>query len=121
MKIRQSPAVRLAKSVKTPITGPSHGSLLVGANPLRNGVKTMDPAFADTVSSCATAFAVIAVLGALLIAVVDANNPHNARVRPSVVYLAALGIVLFLFGHAIRYRVDITAGAWHPLESRTPH
>jgi hypothetical protein len=113
MKIRQSPAVRLAKSVKTPITGPSHGSLLVGANPLRNGVKTMDPAFADTVSSCATAFAVIAV--------VDANNPHNARVRPSVVYLAALGIVLFLFGHAIRYRVDITAGAWHPLESRTPH
>jgi hypothetical protein len=43
----------------------------------------MDRAFADTVSSCATALAVIAVLGALLVAVIDANNPHNARVRPS--------------------------------------
>jgi hypothetical protein len=70
----------------------------------------MDPKITETVSSCATALAVIAVLGALLVAVVDANNPHNARVRPSVVYLAAPGIVLFLLGHAIQYRADITAG-----------
>jgi hypothetical protein len=79
----------------------------------------MDPVFAETVSSCATALAVIAVLGALLVAVVDANNPHNARVRPSVVYLAALGIVLFLFGHALRYPPDISAGG--SASARTPH
>jgi hypothetical protein len=79
----------------------------------------MDPKFTETVSSCATALAVIAVLGALLVAVVDANNPHNTRVRPSVVYLAALGIVLFLLGHAIRYRVDVTAG--DTAADRKPH
>jgi hypothetical protein len=79
----------------------------------------MDPKFTETVGSCATAIAVIAVLGALLVAVVDANNPQNARVRPSVVYLAALGIVLFLLGHAIRYRIDINAEGTAP--DRKPH
>ena len=79
----------------------------------------MDRAFADSVSSCATALAVIAVLGALLVTVIDASKPHNARVRPSVVYLAALGIVLFLFGYALRHRLDITAGG--AASARTPH
>jgi hypothetical protein len=62
----------------------------------------MDPAFADVISSCATAIAVIAVLGALFIAVIHESDSGRAKVPPSVMYLAALGIILFLFGHALR-------------------
>jgi hypothetical protein len=46
--------------------------------------------------------AVIAVLGALFIAVVDESDSDKARVPSSVLYLAALGIILFLLGHATR-------------------
>jgi uncharacterized membrane protein len=62
----------------------------------------MDPAFLDVISSCLTAIAVIAVLGALFIAVVDQSDSDRAKVPPSVMYLAALGIILFLLGRAIR-------------------
>jgi hypothetical protein len=62
----------------------------------------MDPAFADVISSCATAIAVIAVLGALFSAVIDESDSGRAKVPASVMYLAALGIILFLFGHALR-------------------
>jgi hypothetical protein len=47
--------------------------------------------------------AVIAVLGALFIAVVDESDSDKAKVPQSVVYIAALGIILFVFGHALRY------------------
>ena len=57
---------------------------------------------AEVVSSCATGLAVIAVLGALFIAVV--GFPQG-RGPPFVVYLAAVGVILFLFGHALRYLV----------------
>jgi len=60
---------------------------------------------AEVVSSCATGLAVIAVLGALFIAVVDESDSHRVEVPPFVVYLAALGVILFLFGHALRYLV----------------
>lgn len=63
----------------------------------------MDPRFVDVLSSCATALAVIVVLGALFVAVVDASDSHRTEVPASVVYLAALGIILFLLGHDLRY------------------
>jgi uncharacterized membrane protein len=63
----------------------------------------MDPAFIDMLSSCATALAVVVVLGALFVAVLDASDSHKAEVPSSVVYLAALGIILFLLGHDLRY------------------
>jgi hypothetical protein len=68
-----------------------------------DGAEQMDSAFADVLSSCAIAMAVIAVLGALFIAVVDESDSDKAKVPQSVVYIAALGIILFVFGHALRY------------------
>jgi hypothetical protein len=65
----------------------------------------MDPAFAEVLSSFASALAAIAVFGALFAAIVDTSDPHKAEVPPVVPYLAALGIVIFLAGRAVRYLV----------------
>jgi hypothetical protein len=63
----------------------------------------MDPAFAKVLASFASALAAIAVFGALFAAVVDTSDPRKAEVPPGVPYLAALGIIIFLAGRALRY------------------
>ena len=63
----------------------------------------MDPALAEVLNSFTTAIAMIAVFAALFAAVVDTVDARKSEVRPSVPYLAALGIVVFLFGRGIRY------------------
>ena len=58
----------------------------------------MDPALAEVLNWCATALAVIAVIGALSVAVVDASDPHKGKISPMV-----LGIILSLFGRVLRF------------------
>jgi hypothetical protein len=63
----------------------------------------MDRTLAEVLSWCATALAVIAVMGALSVAVVDASDPHKGKISAAVVNLAVLGIILSLFGRLLRY------------------
>jgi len=65
----------------------------------------MDPALAEVLNAFASALAAIAVFGALFAAVVDTSDPHKAEVLPGVPYLAAVGIIVFLAGRALRYLV----------------
>ena len=64
---------------------------------------TMDRALAEVRSWCATALAVIALMGALSVAVVDASDPHKGKISPAVVNLAVPGIILSLFGRVLRF------------------
>jgi hypothetical protein len=63
----------------------------------------MDRVLADVLGWCATAFAVVAVMGALSVAVVEASDPHKGKISPAVVNLAVFGIILSLFGRILRY------------------
>ena len=63
----------------------------------------MDRARAEVRSWCATALAVIALMGALSVAVVDASDPHKGKISPAVVNLAVPGIILSLFGRVLRF------------------
>ena len=63
----------------------------------------MDRTLAEVLSWCATALAVIAVMSALSVAVVDASDPHKGKISAAVVNLAVLGIILSLFGRLLRY------------------
>jgi hypothetical protein len=49
------------------------------------------------------ALAVIAVTGALSVAVVAASDPHKGKISAAVVNLAVLGIILSLFGRVLRF------------------
>jgi hypothetical protein len=63
----------------------------------------MDRAFAEILSWGAFALAVIAVTGALSVAVVDESDPQKGKISPAVVNLAVLGIILFLFGRVLQF------------------
>jgi hypothetical protein len=65
----------------------------------------MDPAIAEVLSSLADALAAIAVFVALSIAIADGSDPNKAEIRPSVAYLAAFGIIIFVAGRTLRYHV----------------
>jgi len=65
----------------------------------------MDHALAEVLSSFASALAATAVFAALFAAVVETSDPKKAEISPAVPYLAALGIIIFLAGRALRYFV----------------
>jgi hypothetical protein len=63
----------------------------------------MEPELAELFDSFATILAAFAVFAALFAAIIGSCDPKVAEVPGAVPFLALFGIVVFIFGRAVRY------------------